>query len=183
MAAREARGARRGELRCPDMFARSGPAPIGAISMTTSLVKLSPSWRPGACRAVTRIMPHGRVWRVDRLAVRHKGHATGHRSRLNRDLNRSYGTKKYAFEELVAELSAAFGWQLIDHLKKADMAKEAERLLDGSGWLPEPPRLIDVAPAPAEQDGEAGPLPEFLVNEEERGVAADDDRPQLDAAE
>jgi hypothetical protein len=136
MAAREARGARRGELRCPDMFARSGPAPIGAISMTTSLVKLSPSWRPGACRAVTRIMPHGRVWRVDRLAVRHKGHATGHRSRLNRDLNGSYGTKKYAFEELVAELSAAFGWQLIDHLKKADMAKEAERLLDGSGWLP-----------------------------------------------
>jgi len=27
--------------------------------------------------------------------------------------------------------------QLIDHLKKADMAKEAERFLDGSGWLPE----------------------------------------------
>jgi Zincin-like metallopeptidase len=42
-------------------------------------------------------------------AVRHKGHATGHRSRLNRDLNGSYGTKKYTFEELVAELSAAFG--------------------------------------------------------------------------
>ena len=34
---------------------------------------------------------------------------TGHRSRLNRDLSGSYGTKKYAFEELVAELSAAFG--------------------------------------------------------------------------
>ena len=27
--------------------------------------------------------------------------------------------------------------QLIDHLKKADMAREAARLLDGSGWLPE----------------------------------------------
>lgn len=27
--------------------------------------------------------------------------------------------------------------QMIDHLKKADMAAEAERLLDGSGWLPE----------------------------------------------
>jgi antirestriction protein ArdC len=36
-------------------------------------------------------------------------HATGHRSRLNRDQSGSYGTKKYAFEELVAELSAAFG--------------------------------------------------------------------------
>ena len=29
---------------------------------------------------------------------------------------------------------------LIDHLKKADMAREAERLLDGTGWLPEPLR-------------------------------------------
>jgi ParB family chromosome partitioning protein len=26
------------------------------------------------------------------------------------------------------------------HLKKAEMAKEAERLLDGTGWLPEPLR-------------------------------------------
>jgi ParB family chromosome partitioning protein len=71
--------------------------------------------------------------------------------------------------------------QLIDHLKKADMAKEAERLLDGSGWLPEPLRL--VAPAPAEQDGEAGPLPEFLADEEDQESGSDDDRPQLDAAE
>jgi len=30
-------------------------------------------------------------------------------ARLNRDQSGSYGTKKYAFEELVAELSAAFG--------------------------------------------------------------------------
>jgi ParB family chromosome partitioning protein len=30
--------------------------------------------------------------------------------------------------------------QLIDHLKRADMAKEAERLLAGSGWLPQPLR-------------------------------------------
>jgi antirestriction protein ArdC len=29
-------------------------------------------------------------------------------SRLNRDLGGSYGTKKYAFEELIAELGAAF---------------------------------------------------------------------------
>ena len=39
------------------------------------------------------------------------------------------------------------------------MAKEAERLLDGSGWLPEPLRLVDVAPAPAEQEGEAERCP------------------------
>jgi antirestriction protein ArdC len=44
-----------------------------------------------------------------RTALHEFGHATGHPSRLNRDQSGSYGTKKYAFEELVAELSAAFG--------------------------------------------------------------------------
>ncbi len=43
-----------------------------------------------------------------RTALHELGHATGHRSRLNRDQGGSYGTRKYAFEELVAELSAAF---------------------------------------------------------------------------
>lgn len=74
--------------------------------------------------------------------------------------------------------------QLIDHLKKGDMAREAERLLDGSGWLPEPLRLVDVASVPTEPAGEAGPLPEFLSDDEEREPAPDEDRPQqLDAAE
>ena len=85
--------------------------------------------------------------------------------------------------DAVREAKGESSAQLIDHLKKADMAKEAERLLDGSGWLPEPLRLVDVAPEPAEQDGEAGPLPEFLAGEGEEDVAADDDRPQLAAAE
>ncbi|MGY3390205.1 antirestriction protein ArdC [Bradyrhizobium sp. USDA 3311] len=43
-----------------------------------------------------------------RTALHELGHATGHSSRLNRDQSGSYGTKKYAFEELVAELSSAF---------------------------------------------------------------------------
>jgi antirestriction protein ArdC len=43
-----------------------------------------------------------------RTALHELGHATGHPSRLNRDQSGSHGTKKYAFEELVAELSAAF---------------------------------------------------------------------------
>jgi ParB family transcriptional regulator, chromosome partitioning protein len=85
--------------------------------------------------------------------------------------------------QAVREAKGESSAQLIDHLKKADMAKEAERLLDGSGWLPEPLRLVDVAPAPAEQEGEAGALPEFLSDDEERDVAADDDRPQCQAAE
>lgn len=43
-----------------------------------------------------------------RTALHELGHASGHPSRLNRDLGGSYGTKKYAFEELIAELCAAF---------------------------------------------------------------------------
>jgi ParB family chromosome partitioning protein len=86
--------------------------------------------------------------------------------------------------EAVREAKGEPSAQLIDHLKKGDMAKEAERLLDGSGWLPESLRLVDVASEPAEQESEAGSLPEFLSDDEEREPAADEDRPQqLDAAE
>ena len=35
-------------------------------------------------------------------------HATGHKSRLNRDFTGRFGTEAYAFEELIAELGAAF---------------------------------------------------------------------------
>lgn len=56
---------------------------------------------------------------------------------------------------------------LIDHLKKGDMAKEAERLLDGSGWLPEPLRLVAIEGG-AEQTSDDGPvdeLPAFLADD------------------
>ncbi|AJE45657.1 ArdC family protein [Celeribacter indicus] len=43
-----------------------------------------------------------------RTALHEMGHATGHASRLGRDFSGGFGTKKYAFEELVAEMSAAF---------------------------------------------------------------------------
>ncbi|MCK1738391.1 DUF1738 domain-containing protein [Bradyrhizobium sp. 138] len=43
-----------------------------------------------------------------RTALHELAHASGHPSRLNRDLSGSYGTRKYAFEELVAEISSAF---------------------------------------------------------------------------
>lgn len=37
-----------------------------------------------------------------RTALHELGHASGHPSRLGRDLTGAFGTKKYAFEELVA---------------------------------------------------------------------------------
>lgn len=43
-----------------------------------------------------------------RTALHELGHATGHRSRLGRDMTGGFGTRKYAFEELVAEINAAF---------------------------------------------------------------------------
>ena len=43
-----------------------------------------------------------------RTALHELGHATGHPSRLGRDFSGSFGTKKYAFEELIAEINAAF---------------------------------------------------------------------------
>ena len=43
-----------------------------------------------------------------RTALHELGHATGHASRLNRDFSGSFGTRKYAFEEMIAEISSAF---------------------------------------------------------------------------
>jgi antirestriction protein ArdC len=43
-----------------------------------------------------------------RTALHELGHATGHASRLNRDFSGPFGSKKYAFEELIAEMNAAF---------------------------------------------------------------------------
>jgi ParB family chromosome partitioning protein len=87
--------------------------------------------------------------------------------------------------EAVREAKGEQSAQLIDHLKKADMAKEAERLLDGTGWLPEPLRSseatgIDTTDADAGGDEEA--LPAFLSDDEE---ARDDeaDEPAVIAAE
>ena len=43
-----------------------------------------------------------------RTALHECSHATGAPHRLNRDCSGAFGSKKYAFEELVAEISAAF---------------------------------------------------------------------------
>jgi ParB family chromosome partitioning protein len=65
--------------------------------------------------------------------------------------------------EAVREAKGEQAAQLIDHLKKAEMAKEAERLLDGTGWLPEPLRLADDAPVSAPPNDAAEELPAFLA--------------------
>lgn len=91
--------------------------------------------------------------------------------------------------------------QLIDHMKKDLMAREAARLLEGSNWLPEPLRLdVDDADADAVEtvtddvtdqtalDGDAAELPAFLADDtgassDEPVTVAGEESDHLQAAE
>jgi ParB family transcriptional regulator, chromosome partitioning protein len=75
-----------------------------------------------------------------------------------------------AVREAKGEASA----QLIDHLKKPEMAKEAERLLADSSWLPEPLRTsaAQVTEVDARPETGADALPAFLSDVED-GSAED----------
>ena len=89
--------------------------------------------------------------------------------------------------------------ELIGHLKKADMAREAERLMSGSGWLPEPLRLVTDSASlkqPTVETGEiadggtvetpAPDLPAFLTDDADDASAPTDEIDELqhlDAAE
>jgi ParB family chromosome partitioning protein len=86
--------------------------------------------------------------------------------------------------EAVREAKGEQSAQLIDHLKKADMAKEAERLLDGTGWLPEPLRNSEATDASTTDagDGEEA-LPAFLTDDEDGAGEDETDEPAVIAAE
>ncbi|HWU92323.1 MAG TPA: hypothetical protein VN106_03655, partial [Sphingomicrobium sp.] len=65
------------------------------------------------------------------------------------------------------------------HLKKGDMAREAERLMEDAQWLPEPLRTPDMADL-LTPETDPLPLPAFL--DEEEPVAAGDDGEDEDYA-
>jgi ParB family chromosome partitioning protein len=73
--------------------------------------------------------------------------------------------------DAVREAKGEQSVELINHLKKADMAREAERLLDGTGWLPEPLRLVELDIPGQAAEGEAETLPEFLATTEDEAAA------------
>jgi len=89
--------------------------------------------------------------------------------------------------EAVREGAGERAAQLIDHLKKGDMAKEAERLVAETGWLPEPLRMADADQATtvdaADPEGDGAALPEFLAGDEEETPADEVDEPHMIAAE
>ncbi|MCL4673213.1 MAG: ParB N-terminal domain-containing protein [Sphingomonadaceae bacterium] len=69
--------------------------------------------------------------------------------------------------EAVREVKGDATAVLIEHLKKGDMAREAERLLEGTGWLPEPLRLLVAEP----DEGEVAELPAFFDEDEQNPMA------------
>jgi ParB family chromosome partitioning protein len=86
--------------------------------------------------------------------------------------------------DAVREAKGESSAQLIDHLKKAEMAKEAERLLEESGWLPEPLRVAAAASPSDGSDAPSGPLPEFLSDGDEDSTdGAESEQPHAAAAE
>lgn len=86
--------------------------------------------------------------------------------------------------EAVREGAGESAAQLIDHLKKGDMAREAERLLDGSGWLPEPLRQDDPdLGKDAVAEDAAVELPAFLTEDDEVAPDDEEERQHLIAAE
>jgi ParB family chromosome partitioning protein len=133
------------------------------------------------------ISPHGvqrRLVQADRVAraVGLDMVAAGWRPTVENYLGR---VPKHRILAAVREAKGEQASQLIDHLKKAEMAKEAERLLDGSGWLPEPLRtadtVADLADNSAAPDVEA--LPAFLAEDQEESPEEDPDQPAVIAAE
>lgn len=67
--------------------------------------------------------------------------------------------------------------QLIGHLKKGDMAREAERMLAGSTWLPEPLRTSNIEVETSSQETDAAELPAFLQGDEELEPGGSDEDP------
>jgi ParB family transcriptional regulator, chromosome partitioning protein len=90
--------------------------------------------------------------------------------------------------EAVREGAGERAAQLIDHMKKGDMAKEAERLLADSGWLPEPLRLASIdggqsGPDDQADSGEDTALPDFLTEDGEDEDTDEDEVQHAVAAE
>jgi ParB family chromosome partitioning protein len=123
-----------------------------------------------------------RIAQADRLAhaVSLDAVETGWRPTVENYLDR---VPKVRILQAVREAKGEQSAQLIDHLKKADMAREAERLLEGSGWLPEPLRTVIAETAYAGQSDENAALPEFLAEDDDEPVQGQEVDPGTLAAE
>jgi len=89
--------------------------------------------------------------------------------------------------QAVREGSGERSAQLIEHMKKGDMAKEAERLLADSGWLPEPLRPTDAVIEATSDDNDRESsdvvLPAFLTDGGEDDELVEEEDTRMIAAE
>ena len=145
--------------------------------------------RPNPCSG-SGVSEHGlktRISQADRLA-RATGLdmvQAGWRPTVGNYLGRVTKTR---ILEAVREGAGERAAQLIDHMKKGDMAKEAERLLADTGWLPEPLRSadtgIETAADHADQDAGDEALPAFLSDDgDEDDASGEENDEALIAAE
>jgi antirestriction protein ArdC len=87
----------------------------------------------------------------DATTLHELGHWSGHKSRLNRDLAGRFGTRSYAAEELIAELTSAF---LCAHLGITGELRHAGYIGDWLSLLREDDRAIFTAASKASQADE-----------------------------
>ena len=66
-------------------------------------------------------------------ALHELGHSTGHESRLNRDLTGGFGSKKYAYEELIAEITSTFMSEYIETPITEDNMKQHKAYIQS--WI------------------------------------------------
>lgn len=129
-------------------------------------------WEPVPKHGAGRVSAHGVARRVEHAnvlarAVGFDMVASGWRPTVENYLGR---VAKPRILEAVAEGTDPQKAGLIEHLKKSDMACEAERLLAESDWLPEPLRM-PVVDEPLALDAAPDVLPAFLEGD---GDASDD---------
>ncbi|WP_257169697.1 ArdC family protein [Bradyrhizobium sp. SRS-191] len=103
-----------------DIVTAAAPRPAGAIQpVVESLIANSGvDFRIGGDRAFyvpaedfVQVPPPAAFFEPinwHRTALHELAHASGHSSRLDRDLSGRFGSRKYAFEELIAEIASAF---------------------------------------------------------------------------
>lgn len=68
-------------------------------------------------------------------ALHELGHATGHKSRLDRKMGNKFGSKDYAFEELIAEITSCFMSEYVENPITEDNIKNHEAYIQS--WTKE----------------------------------------------
>ncbi|WP_257169696.1 ParB/RepB/Spo0J family partition protein [Bradyrhizobium sp. SRS-191] len=147
-----------------ELFAHCAAQAVNAISEPANRVQQG------------RLSAHGvrgRLEQADRLsrAVGLDMISAGWKPTVDNYLGR---VTKHRILQAVREAKGEAAAQLVDHLKKPDMAREAERLLEGSRWLPEPLRGAETEVTAESERGDAESLPAFLSEDEEAVEGADE---------